>query len=164
MQQAQWYYAVPESSPLSSVLLRLVMQRSRVWVSGPAGIVGGEVNNQRSLPPTIPRLRWDPWARNQTPNCSPGAAALAVHCSGCVHGVCVFTAVCVHFGWVKGRAQIPSMGHHTWPHVTSLFISSLDSHSDGTHSLQMIHWWASDVMLHLSKCVQMKRQTYLPLS
>ncbi len=37
----------------------------------------------------------------------------------CVHGVCVFTAVCVHFGWVKRRAQIPSMGHHTWPrHVT----------------------------------------------
>ncbi len=24
----------------------------------------------------------------------------------------------------------------------------LDSHSDGTHSLQRIHWWASDVMLH----------------
>ncbi len=28
--------------------------------------------------------------------------------------------VCVHFGWDKCRAQIPSMGHHTWPHVTSL--------------------------------------------
>ncbi len=27
------------------------------------------------------------------------------------------------------------------------FISCLDSHSDGTHSLQRIHWWASDVML-----------------
>ncbi len=38
----------------------------------------------------------------------------------CVHGVCVFTAVCVHFGWVNCRAQIPSMGNHTWPHVTSL--------------------------------------------
>ncbi len=37
----------------------------------------------------------------------------------CVHGVCVFTAVCVHFGWVKCRAQIPSMGHHTWSYVTS---------------------------------------------
>ncbi len=32
----------------------------------------------------------------------------------CVHGVCV------HFGWVKCRAQIPSMGHHTWLYVTSL--------------------------------------------
>ncbi len=38
----------------------------------------------------------------------------------CVHGVCVLTAVCVHFGWVNCRAQIPSMGHHTWPYVTSL--------------------------------------------
>ncbi len=36
----------------------------------------------------------------------------------CVHGVCLFTAVCVHLGWVKFRAPIPSMGHHTWPHVT----------------------------------------------
>ncbi len=25
-----------------------------------------------------------------------------------------------------------------------VFISCLDSHSDGTHSLQRIHWWASD--------------------
>ncbi len=38
----------------------------------------------------------------------------------CVHGVCVFTAVCVHFGWVKHRAQYPSIGHHTWLYVTSL--------------------------------------------
>ncbi len=29
-------------------------------------------------------------------------------------------------------------------------ISCLDSHSDGTHSLQRIHWWASDVMLFFS--------------
>ncbi len=43
----------------------------------------------------------------------------------CVHGVCVFTAVCVHVGWVNCRAQIPSMGHHTWPYVTSL---SLNQH------------------------------------
>ncbi len=32
-----------------------------------------------------------------------------------------------------------------------VFISCLDSHSDGTHSLQRIHWWESDVMLHFSK-------------
>ncbi len=42
----------------------------------------------------------------------------------CVHSVCVFTTVCVHFGWVNCRAQIPSMGHHTWPHVTSLHVTS----------------------------------------
>ncbi len=34
-------------------------------------------------------------------------------------------------------------------------ISFLDSHSDGTHSLQRIHLWASDVMLHFSKLVPM---------
>ncbi len=38
-------------------------------------------------------------------------------CSRCV---CVHCCVCVHFGWVKCRAQIPSMGHHTWSYVTSL--------------------------------------------
>ncbi len=33
----------------------------------------------------------------------------------------------------------------------NVFISSLDYHSDGTHSLQRIHWWASDAMLYFSK-------------
>ncbi len=32
-----------------------------------------------------------------------------------------------------------------------VFISCLDSHSDGTHSLQRIHCWDSDAMLHFSK-------------
>ncbi len=41
--------------------------------------------------------------------------------------------------------------------IVMYFISFLDSHSNGTHSLQMIHWWASDVML--SKSVPMKTQT-----
>ncbi len=35
----------------------------------------------------------------------------------CVHCMCVFTAVCMQFGWVNCRAQIPSMGHHTWPYL-----------------------------------------------
>ncbi len=42
-----------------------------------------------------------------------------------------------------------------------VFISCLDSHSDGTHSLQRIHCWASDVKLHFSKSVPMKNQTHL---
>ncbi len=37
------------------------------------------------------------------------------------------------------------------------FISCLTSHSDGTHSLQRIHWWASDAMLNLSEPVSMKK-------
>ncbi len=32
-----------------------------------------------------------------------------------------------------------------------VFISCLDSHSDGTHSLQSIHWWGSGGTLHFSK-------------
>ncbi len=44
-----------------------------------------------------------------------------------------------------------------------VFISCLDSHSDGTHSLQWIHWWASDLMLNFTKSVQMKKQTHLHL-
>ncbi len=43
------------------------------------------------------------------------------------------------------------------------FISCLDSHSDGTHSLQMMHWWPSNVMLHFSKSVLMKKETHLHL-
>ncbi len=43
-----------------------------------------------------------------------------------------------------------------------VFISCSDSHSDGTHSLQRIHWLESDEML-LDKCIQMKKQTPLHL-
>ncbi len=42
-----------------------------------------------------------------------------------------------------------------------VFISSLDTHSDGTHSLQRIHWWASNVMLHFSKPFQIKKLIYI---
>ncbi len=43
----------------------------------------------------------------------------------------------------------------------NVFISCLDSHSDGTHSLN-IHW-TSHVMQLFSKSVQMKKQTHLHL-
>ncbi len=39
-----------------------------------------------------------------------------------------------------------------------VFVSCLDSHSDGTHSLQRIHWWAYDVIY-----VPKKKQTHLNL-
>ncbi len=45
-----------------------------------------------------------------------------------------------------------------------VFISCLDSHSDGTHSLQSIHWWANYIMLHFSESFLMKKQTHLHLS
>ncbi len=82
------------------------------------------VNNQRYLSPSIPRLRWDPWAMYQTLNCSPGAAAIRLPTSPgvCSRCVCVHYCVCA-LGWAKCRAQIPSMGHHTWPHITSLSLN-----------------------------------------
>ncbi len=42
-----------------------------------------------------------------------------------------------------------------------VFIGCLDFHSDGTHSLLRIHWWASHVMLNFSKCISIKKQTQL---
>ncbi len=44
-----------------------------------------------------------------------------------------------------------------------VFISHLDSQFDDTHSLQKIHWWVSDVMLHFPKSVQMNKQTHVYL-
>ncbi len=44
-----------------------------------------------------------------------------------------------------------------------VFINCLDSHSDGTHSLQRIYWCGSDVMLNFPKSVLMKKQTHLYL-
>ncbi len=38
-----------------------------------------------------------------------------------------------------------------WCGLLWCFYQMLDSHSDGTHSLQSIHCWASDAMLHFSK-------------
>ncbi len=48
-----------------------------------------------------------------------------------------------------------SQGIH-W--FTCALLWCLGSHSDGTHSLQRIHWWASDAMLNFSKSVQMKKK------
>ncbi len=41
-----------------------------------------------------------------------------------------------------------------------VFISSLDSHSDGTHSLQSIQYWASNGMTHFSKSIPMEKYTH----
>ncbi|XP_050993976.1 glycerophosphodiester phosphodiesterase domain-containing protein 5 [Labeo rohita] len=42
-----------------------------------------------------------------------------------------------------------------------VFISCLNSQSGGTHSLQRIHWRASDIMLNFYKSVVLKRQAHL---
>ncbi len=68
------------------------------------------VNNQHSLPPSIPGLRWDPWARHRTPNCCPGAATIWLPTA-----LDVFTAVCVHLDGLnaehKFRVWVTLSGH-----------------------------------------------------
>ncbi len=50
----------------------------------------------------------------RSPNCTQCATAkMAAPCSGCVFTVCVCSLLC-SLGWVNCRAQILSMGHHTW--------------------------------------------------
>ncbi len=39
---------------------------------------------------------------------------------------CMCSLLCVCTLWVKCRAQIPSMGNHTWSHVTSLLLFSIN--------------------------------------
>ncbi len=43
----------------------------------------------------------------------------------------------------------------------AVFISCLNSHSDGTHTLQRIHWLANDVLLNFSKSVLKKKLIFI---
>ncbi len=47
--------------------------------------------------------------------------------------------------------------------IILIFVSAVWTHSDGTHSLQRMHCWASNLMLYFSKSVLMKKQTHLHL-
>ncbi len=107
----------------SGLMVRESDSQPKGYDSFPVVIVDGGVNVQCSLllntttevplskapnPQLLPRVPQHKWPQ-----------LLQV----CVHSVCVFTAVCVHFGWVNCIAQITSMGHHTWPCFTSLSLS-----------------------------------------
>ncbi len=79
------------------------------------------MNNQCSLPPSIPRLSWDPWARHRTPNCSPDATAICV---------CVFTAVCVRLDGLNAEHKFlvwVTISGHMSLHFTSLSLNSFMS-------------------------------------
>ncbi len=91
--------------------------------SFPAVIVDGGVNVQRSL--LLNTTTEVPLSKAPNPQLLPGCRSIDGPTAPgvCVHSVCVFTAVCVHFGWVNCIAQITSMGHHTWPYFTSLSLS-----------------------------------------
>ncbi len=99
------------------------MQRLWVQVSGLAGIAGGEWMGQWVSPLSILRLR-GPWKPIEPPPRTPQHKWLP---TARVVSRCVCSLLCVHLRWVKCRAQIPSMGHHTWPDVTSLSFSKYKS-------------------------------------
>ncbi len=82
------------------------------------------VNNlQRTLHP-----QYHDWGETLVQDTEPPTVARAPRQYGCpllwvsVHGVCECSRCVCALGWVKCRAQIPSMGHHIWPHVTSLHV------------------------------------------
>ncbi len=60
-----------------------------------------------------------PLSKAPNPQLLPRVPALAAHCSGCV-----FTTVCVHFGWVKCRAQYNNIIYLNWEnkeHISNYF-------------------------------------------
>ncbi len=75
---------------------------------GPAGIVGGGRECIVLSPPSLPRLE-----QGTKPPTAPRAPQHKWLPTAL--GVCVCVCVCVDLGWVKFRAQIPSMGHVTVP-------------------------------------------------
>ncbi len=89
-----------------------------------------------------------PLSKAPNPQLLPGRRSISDYplLRVCVHGVCVFTAVCVHLGWDKCRAQIPSIGHHSWPYVTSL--SHLLQHPGQRPPLKpLLHQFGGKVIL-----------------
>ncbi len=79
----------------------------------------GYKSNALSIRPRMPPQA-RPLSKAVNPQLLPRCRSnMAAHSSGCVFTVCVYA-----LGWVECRAQIPSMGHHTWPHITSLSLNS----------------------------------------
>ncbi len=96
------------------------LERCNPKVAGSSLGLAGIVNIQRSLHPHYHDEV--PLSKAPNPQLLPGRRSIngCPLLRVCVHGVCVFISVCVYFVWVKCRAKIPKMGHHTWSYVLSL--------------------------------------------
>ncbi len=113
----RWGRAYNGYTQTNGYTVGLVIERIVSSILGPAGIVGGECTTLSLHPQYQVEM---PLSKAQNPQLHRNINGLPTAPGVCSWCVCVFTAVCVHFGWVKCRAQIPSMGHHTWPYVSSL--------------------------------------------
>ncbi len=95
------------------------------------------------------------------PGCrSTGCPLLRV----CVHGLCVCSLLCVcALGWVKCRARILSMGHHTWLYVTS-HINILGIPKGGRWICSSLKGVKMEEMLKTHEVRQEPHPSSLPLS
>ncbi len=82
--------------------------------------------------------------------------------------VCVLVSVymlicCSHIYYIyldlfhANTQFVTSQDVNRWTGVVWIIVMFYHSHSDGTHSLQSIHWWANDAMLYFSKSLLMKK-------
>ncbi len=110
---------------------------------GPAEFVGGGCE-LTALSSTFNTMTEVPLSKAPNPQLLPGHSCI----NGCpLLRVC--DCVCVHFGWVKCRAQIPSMGHHTWPFVTLL---SLKRNNISIVGIGTGLWVPSQALSHNEVC------------
>ncbi len=132
---------------------------------GPAGIIGGG-----SECTALSHLQYHDWGAIEQGTESPTAPRAPQHkwlptalsCSRLC--VCVHCCVCALW-WDKCRAQIPSMGHHTWSYVMSLSLSQRSAHHVTDREPQK---WSppslsSCVCLAVEVSVMNKRLSYLCL-
>ncbi len=61
-----------------------------------------------------------------------------------------------HAAFYFTRCSLMDWSHVDYLWVIVMFLSAVWTHSDGTHSLQRIHWWARDIMFNFSKSVLMQ--------
>ncbi len=75
-----------------------------------------------------------------------------------------FKVKCLNVGFVSYKHSfLVNWSHVDYCDVFNQLFGLPFCHSDGTHSLQSIHWWANCVMLIFSKSVLMKKQAHLHL-
>ncbi len=146
---------------------RIRIRMFRCWIVLPTVLMGGSKiwQGRTNRQNTSRDCRWGEWISStlstlntttevplsKAPNpqllpgrCSINGSPLLRVCVRCVCVcVCLFTAACVHLGWVNCRAQIPSLGHHTWPHVTSLSIKEALIKRYNFSPPKMFHYGAS---------------------